>query len=100
MSKEPVDNRQDDLVADIKSRFGDLYQAPTEHNRWSRIKDRLAIAAVILSLALLAFIMMDGWVVNFRCSFAEFVTFECNRWAGEEHPSLQRYNNAGAPDNR
>ena len=56
MPKEPLDNRQDDLVADIKSRFGDLYQASEENKRWSGIKDRLAIAAVILLLALLAFL--------------------------------------------
>ena len=90
MSKEPLDERQDNLVADIKSRFGDLYQAPKENKRWSRVKDRLAITAVILLLALLVFLMVDGSIVNFRCTFAEFVTFECNRWAGEEHPSLRQ----------
>jgi hypothetical protein len=90
VSKDPLDNRQDDLLADIKSRFGDLYQAPKENKRWSRIRDRLAFTAVILVLAILLFLMIDGSIVNFRCTFAEFITFECNRWAGEEHPSLRR----------
>jgi len=90
VSKDPLDNRQDDLLADIKSRFGDLYQAPKENKRWSPIKDRLAITAVIVVLAILLFLMIDGSIVNFRCTFAEFITFECNRWAGEEHPRLRR----------
>ena len=89
MSQRPPDNREDDLTADIKSRFADIYEAPKENKRWSGVKDRLAIAAVIVVLALLVFFMLDGSFTNFRCTFAEFVTFECNRWAGEEHPSLR-----------
>lgn len=93
MSTQPPDNGQDDLLADIKSRFGDLYQAPKEKNkRWPRIKDRLAITAVILVLAIFVFLMVDGSIMNFRCTFAEFVTLECNRWSGEEHPSLRKLN--------
>ena len=91
MSKPELDKNQqdDDRWADIRSRYADIYQAPGEGGRWASIKDRLAILAVILVLALLGFLLMDGWVENYRCTFAEFVTFECNRWAGEEHPSLR-----------
>lgn len=94
MSKHEPDNHQDDeRWADIRSRFGDIYEKPEREpgkGRWAKIKDRLAIVAVILVLALLGFMMVDGSIVNFRCTFAEFVTFECNRWAGEEHPSLRQ----------
>jgi len=88
----PDENRQqgDDHWADIRSRYADIYQSPEQGGRWASIKDRLAILAVILVLALLGFLIMDGWVENYRCTFAEFVTFECNRWAGEEHPSLRQ----------
>lgn len=102
MSKPEVDNRQDDARwADVRSRFADIYQKPEtgrESKRWNVLKDRLAIVAVILALALLGFLMMDGWVVNFRCTFAEFVTFECNRWAGEEHPSLRKLDSNQPPN--
>ncbi|MNC93036.1 hypothetical protein D3C83_95770 [compost metagenome] len=76
----------------MKNRFGDILEEPASNSRWSTIKDRLAIVAVILVLAILLFLVMDGSFTNFRCTFAEFVTLECNRWGGEEHPSLQRYN--------
>ena len=91
MLKPELDKNQqdDDRWADIRSRYADIYQAPREGGRWASFKDRLAILAVILVLALLGFLLMDGWVENYRCTFAEFVTFECNRWTGEEHPSLR-----------
>lgn len=85
------DKPQDtDSWADIRSRYADIYQPPRRSGRWAKLKDRLAIAAVILVLALLGFMMADGFIINFRCTFVEFVTFECNRWAGEEHPSLRQ----------
>jgi len=91
MLKAELDKNQqdDDRWADTRSRYADIYQAPGKGGRWASIKDRLAILAVILVLALLGFLLMDGWVENYRCTFAEFVTFECNRWTGEEHPSLR-----------
>ena len=85
------DERNDDPWADVKNRFQDIYQSQGQKGgRLAAIKDRLAIVAVILALAFLVFMMFDGSFQNFRCTFAEFVTFECNRWAGEEHPSLQQ----------
>jgi hypothetical protein len=99
MPDDKVQNEKDeDYLSDLKGRFGDiLTQRETEQpesgqrkNVRALIKDRLAIVAVILVLAFLAFLMIDGSFVNFRCTFAEFVTFECNRWAGEEHPSLRQ----------
>jgi hypothetical protein len=96
MSKpEPNGKRQDDdRWADVRNRFGDIYKENPENarrsGRWATLRDRLGIAAVILALAVLGFMMVDGSIVNFRCTFAEFITFECNRWAGEEHPSLRR----------
>jgi hypothetical protein len=47
--------------------------------RWAVFKDRLGIAAVILVLVLFLFMMIDGSIMNFQCSFVQFVTFECNR---------------------
>ena len=99
MSKPEPDNQDKDHWADIRSRFGDIYEKPQSggKGRWATIKDRLAIVAVILALALLGFLMVDGSIVNFRCTFAEFITFECNRWAGEEHPSLRQLNSNQPP---
>lgn len=49
-------------------------------SRWVTIKYWLSIAGMVLALLLLLLMMMDGTVLNFRCSFVEFITFECNRW--------------------
>lgn len=88
--KPELDGRSDkEYLEDLRGRFSDT-PAPPERTRWAGIRDRLAIVAVILVLAFLVFMMFDGSITNFRCTFAEFVTFECNRWAGEEHPSLRR----------
>jgi hypothetical protein len=80
MSKHEFDNQQDDeRWADLRSRFADLGRRQ-ESGRWAFIKDRLAIVAVILVLAFLVFMMVDGSIENFRCTFVQFITFECNRW--------------------
>jgi hypothetical protein len=50
------------------------------------VKDWLAIAAVILVLAFLVFMMIDGSIENLRCSFVQFITFECNRWDAAPKP--------------
>ncbi|HWA37772.1 MAG TPA: hypothetical protein VG873_07915 [Burkholderiales bacterium] len=97
MSKPELDKNQkdDDRWADVKSRYADIYEKPDPgagKGRWASLKDRLAIVAVILVLALLGFFMVDGSIVNFRCTFAEFVMLECNRWGGEEHPDLRKLN--------
>ena len=90
MPNPEPDNKPDkEYLVDLERRFGDLRRG-AEEGRWAGIKDRLAIVALILVLAFLGFMMFDGAMTNFRCTFAEFVTFECNRWAGEEHPSLRR----------
>lgn len=88
MSNEPDKPQDNDPWSDVRSRYEDIYR-PAARGRWAAMKDRLAIVAVILVLAFLVFMMFDGSFTNFRCTFAEFVTFECNRWAGEEHPSLR-----------
>ena len=86
MSKNDLDNQQDDeRWADLKSRFGDLNRGE-QKGRWAVIKDRLAIVAVILVLAFLVFLMIDGSIENFRCSFVQFITFECNRWDAAPKP--------------
>ena len=91
MANPELGNKPDQkYLEQLKSRFGHHLNRGAEKGRWAGIKDRLAMVAVILVLAFLAFLMFDGSSVNFRCTFAEFVTFECNRWAGEEHPSLRR----------
>ena len=55
-------------------------------DRWASTKDRLAIAMVIVFLLILGFMMVDGAVMNFRCSFMDFITFECNRWDARFKP--------------
>jgi uncharacterized integral membrane protein len=54
--------------------------------KWATIKDRLAIAGVVLVLLALVFFMIDGSIVNLRCSFWQFITFECNRWDARWKP--------------
>jgi len=86
MSDHERDSHGDsDPWADVKSRFQDVYK-PTERGRWAVIKDRLAIVAVILALAFLVFLMIDGSIENFRCRFVDFITFQCNRWDAAPKP--------------
>lgn len=49
-------------------------------SKWAKTKDRIVIGLVVLALLVLAFSWIDGSVMNFQCSFTEFITFECNRW--------------------
>jgi len=53
---------------------------PRPPTRWAVIKDRLAIAGVVVALLVLLFMLVDGAVINFQCSFTQFITLECNRW--------------------
>lgn len=90
MPHPEIDHKSDKAyLDDLKGRFGDLNQEAPK-GRWGSIKDRFAVVALILVLAFFVFMMVDGSITNFRCTFAEFITLECNRWAGEEHPSLRR----------
>lgn len=87
MSKQELDKQQDkDPWADIRARLEDLGRQQEDGGRLAVVKDRLAIVAVILVLALFLFFMIDGSIMNFRCSFVEYITFVCNRWAGGEAP--------------
>ncbi len=61
-------------------------ETPVPASRWAVVKDRLAIASVVIALLALVFLMIDGSIENYRCSFWQFVTFECNRWAAHEKP--------------
>lgn len=79
MSKPELDYQENDPWADIRKRL-DLIDQPPQRGRWALVKDRLAIVGVILVLAFLVFMMIDGSIENFRCSFVQFITFECNRW--------------------
>lgn len=86
MSEQVPDKQRDeDPWADIRTRLEDLGHQQGG-GRWAAIKDRLAMVAVVFVLLLFLFLMIDGSITNFRCSFAEFITFECNRWAGGEAP--------------
>jgi hypothetical protein len=49
-------------------------------DRKAVLRDRLAIAAAVAALLVVGFMSLDMAVINFECSFADFVTFECNRW--------------------
>lgn len=55
-------------------------------SKWAVLKDRLAIAGVIVSLLLLLYFMFEGSVMNFQCSFTEFVSFKCNRYDARPRP--------------
>jgi hypothetical protein len=61
-------------------------EKPPPNLRWAVIKDRLAIASVIIVLLALVIMMIDGSIENFRCSFWQFITFECNRWDARWKP--------------
>ena len=49
-------------------------------SRWDIIKYRLTMALVVVLLLGLVFMMVDGAIINFQCSFWDFITFDCNRW--------------------
>ena len=55
-------------------------------SKWAVFKDRLAIAGVIGSLVLLLYFMFDGSIMNFQCSFTEFLSFKCNRYDARPGP--------------
>ena len=55
-------------------------------SKWAVFKDRLGIAGVILSLLILLFFMFDGSIMNFQCSFTEFLSFKCNRYDARPKP--------------
>ena len=57
---------------------------PPANLRWAVIKDRLAIASVIVVLVILLFMMIDGSIEN--AAALEFITFQCNRWDAREKP--------------
>ncbi len=50
-----------------------------DDGRWLALKDRLAVMAVLVAPLVLLFMMLDQAVINFRCSFGDFITFDCNR---------------------
>lgn len=60
--------------------------AKPANDRWAAVKDRLGIFGVILAVLVLLFFLVDGAVENFRCSFGQFVTFQCNRWDARPKP--------------
>jgi len=57
-----------------------------QETKWDIIKFRLTMAFVVIVLLGLVFMMVDGAVINFQCSFWDFVTFECNRWDASFKP--------------
>ena len=61
-------------------------KTPPPDSKWAVVKDRLAIASVVVALLVLLFLMIDGSIENYRCSFWQFITFECNRWDARWKP--------------
>jgi hypothetical protein len=55
-------------------------------SKWAVFKDRLGIAGVIFSLLALLYFMFDGVIMNFQCSFTEFLSFKCNRYDARPRP--------------
>ena len=55
-------------------------------SKWAVLKDRLGIAGVIVVLLLLLFSVFEGSIMNFQCSFTEFLTFKCNRYDARPKP--------------
>jgi len=66
-----------------KSPSDEQRKAEEKHARWDwpTIKDRAAIGGVILAIIVLALMQLDLAVLNFDCSFLDFVMFKCNRWS-------------------
>jgi len=56
------------------------HEPEKQDSRWTIIKYRLTLALVVAMLLILVFMMVDGAVINFQCSFWDFITFKCNRW--------------------
>ena len=56
------------------------HEPEKQDSRWVIIKYRLTLTLVVAMLLLLVFMMVDGAVFNFQCSFWDFITFKCNRW--------------------
>jgi len=56
------------------------HEPEKQESRWTIIKYRLTMALVVVMLLGLVFMMVDGSVINFQCSFTDFITFKCNRW--------------------
>lgn len=54
--------------------------------RIGTLKDRLSIAAVLLVLAFLVFMMFADAIENFQCSAWETITFKCNRFDAKFKP--------------
>jgi hypothetical protein len=40
----------------------------------------MGIASAIIALLVLLYFMFEGSIMNFQCSFTEFLTFKCNRY--------------------
>ena len=59
---------------------------PDTVSKWAVLKDRLGIAGVIVSLLILLFFMFDGSIMNFQCSFTEFLSFKCSRYDARPRP--------------
>lgn len=66
--------------------MGSLDGKPGTVSKWAVFKDRLAITLVIIALLVLFFFLIDGAVVNLRCKFWDFITFQCNRWDARWKP--------------
>jgi hypothetical protein len=55
-------------------------------SKWAVLKDRLGIAGVIVALLLLLYAVFEGSIMNFQCSFTEFLSFKCNRYDARPKP--------------
>jgi hypothetical protein len=55
-------------------------KTPDAASKWAVFKDRLSIGLAIAALLLLLFFMFDGTIMNFQCSFTEFLSFKCSRY--------------------
>ena len=56
------------------------HEKPDAVSKWAAFKDRLGIGLAVMSLLVLFYLMFEGSVMNFQCSFTEFLTFKCNRY--------------------
>ena len=57
-----------------------ILRMKNHYTPWDAAKYWLSIASVIAMLMFLVILMFDGAVTNGQCTFAQFITFECNRW--------------------
>ena len=68
-------------------RVANSSREPDSHETaWVVAKYWISISSVIAMVLFLFVMMLDGAVRNGQCTFAQHITFVCNRWDAEFKP--------------